>query len=115
MHKDGVVGTRAEREQLPVAAIANRTSGLSILSIVDALRLRALPNRYVCLRVLNVASYAVDQRLQRMRALGFKESAAIAIGVDVGHRVLLQAQQHESPPIRLSRAAWALRRPRSSR
>src|SRR5690348_5489782 len=57
---------------------------------MNTLCLCSLPDRNVRLRVLNVASHAVDQRLQRMRPFSREASSAIAIGVDVGHSVLLQ-------------------------
>ena len=60
------------------------------LRFVDGFGLLALPDRQVRFGILDVSRDVVDEMLERMRAFGLKKPAAVAVGVHVGHRVLLQ-------------------------
>ena len=57
---------------------------------IDALRLQPLPDRDLRLRIVDVARHAVDELLQRVRALHAQIAAAVAVGVDVDGGLLLQ-------------------------
>ena len=78
VEKGGVVRTRAERADAQVAHACEAPGARPALALAGAVAMRrelqALPDGHLRFRVIDVARHAVDELLQRVRALNTQVS-----------------------------------------
>ena len=74
----------------PALTAALRADVSPLPGTCDAPQLQPLPHRHLGFRIVDVARHAVDELFERVRAFDAKNSAAIAIGIDVDGGLLLQ-------------------------
>ena len=86
----GEVGARAQRVQPEIGPLAHRLAVVGVPGVGDVGELSPIPDRQLRLGVLDIAGHPVDELLQRVRAAHLEEAAAVAVGVEVGDRVLAQ-------------------------
>ena len=91
--KSGVVGSISEGFDAQIGASANLAALLGVFGFENGVQVRALLDRDVFLRIVDVASHGADQGLQILSSTGAEKAALVAVGVEVSDGVLAQIRQ----------------------